>query len=185
MICSTCGKDVDEYYKGRQCKPCIRIPQKASRERNREKERASKRKRYKENPEKFKRTLKISKSKRHVFYLIHQKLYDRYQTIKLTDVFIRKRLRQLVGPTHVITDQEIDERRQQIIRWRRRRKIRQIKKEYTPRKAMLICPLVKREIPCQTCDNMQTHYEKCQGCEYQTSQMRIENARKALQEEPS
>lgn len=169
MICSTCGKDVKGYCKGRQCKTCVRKPQKAWRKANRGKDNAFKRKHYKDNPDEYNRRTKATKEKRHVFYLLHQKLYDRYQRIHVTDAFIRKRIRESPSNVpHVIGDQEIKDKRQKILKYWRKKQIRQIKKEH---KGMIICPLVNREIPGKTCSNMQVHYEKCQGCEYQMTKL--------------
>lgn len=156
MICSTCEKEVDEYYRGRQCKLCFRKPQKAWRQRNREKENAIKRRLYKENPEKFIKAVIASKNKKKFLYIIHHKVRDKRDSQNLTDAYIKKRIRQSWGVFHVITKQEIKDRREQIIKWRQK------KQENT-----LLCPLVKKEIPVKTCHNMQLHYEVCwEECEY-------------------
>ena len=171
MICSTCDTEVDEYYRGKQCKACFRIPQKRWHRNNTEKDNAWSKAYREKNPAQCRQAVRNWRKDNRVYYLIHSKLKTRCHVKNLTDVYIRRQVRRSVGPIHTITDQEIDERRQQIIRWRRKRQLRQVKKEYIPREAMIICSLVEREIPVQTCDNMQIHYEKCQGCEHQINRM--------------
>jgi len=164
MVCSTCGHDVDEYYRGRQCKECFRIPQRAYHRRNRDKENAYAQKRRKENPEKYRRDVETWRKKNRTHYRIHQSLKDKYHARYLTDAYIRKRVRQSVGPIHIITDQDIEERREQIIKWRQKR----IKKQETESKPMAYCLMVKREILADICQNVQVNYlQNCaEDCDY-------------------
>lgn len=170
MICSTCDTEVDEYYRGRQCKRCFRIPQRAWREKDRDKENVKARKRYWKDPKKHSKSVLASKKKRLVHYLVQHRLRDKYNIRRLRDTYIKKLIKRSWPNKNfrIITDQEIKERRQQVIRCRRKKQIKLIKREYTETVSMVICPLVKREIPMETCHNMQAHYEKCQGCEHMT-----------------
>ena len=154
MICSTCDTEVEEYYRGHQCKLCFRIPQKTWRKKNRKKEREAKNRRYKKDPQRFIAAIAKWRAKNGVYYGIHLKLRQRYDTIHLKDTYVRKRVRQLVGPTHVITDQEIDERRQQIIRWRQKR----VKVQETESKTTVYCLMVMKKIPTDTCQSVQVNY---------------------------
>ena len=173
MICSTCGTEVDKYYRGWQCKPCFRKPQKAWRQRNREKENVAAQKRYKQDPEKHRRCVCVSKRKRVIHYLVQHRLRDKYNIRKLTDTYIKKLIKRTWSNKNlrIVADQEIKDRRKQVSRFRWKRDIRQIKKEFKEMVAMVVCPFVKKEIPSETCDNMQSHFEKCEGCEHKTRRL--------------
>jgi len=166
MICSTCGTDVEEYYHGRQCKPCRKKPQIAwwKKRENRDRAEVYRIEWRKNHRGSCIQAVAKCRKKHRVLYNIHSKLKSRYHRRYLTDVYIRKRVRQLLGLTHIVTDQEIDERRQQIIGWREKR----MKKQKSKKEPMVFCPMVKREILLGICRNVQVNYLKnChEDCEH-------------------
>lgn len=170
MICSGCGHDVDEYRRGRQCSLCVAKVLKAWRKRNKQKQYDSAKAWRLDNPERFRKSVRNSYAKRRVLYNIHSKLKCRYELKHLTDVYIRKLVRKTPSNVnYIVTDQQIQERREWIILVRQEK---QKRKEAAARKLMPVCSLVDKEIPAETCRNMQMNYkyEDCSICEYRSVQ---------------
>lgn len=164
MICSTCGTDVEEYYKGKQCKLCVRKPHKAWIRNNRDKANAYSRKWRTNNPEKMRQCNQNWRARKRTIWLIHSRLKVKHHVRYLTDVYVRRQIRRSWGKTpHTISDQEINERRQQIIRWRETR----VKKQEPEKGSRVFCPLVEKEILTDICHNVQKNYpETCrEDCE--------------------
>lgn len=175
MICSTCGKDVVKYYRGHQCTECFRKPQTRWRKRNRDKENMLAQARYTKDPQKHSACVRASKAKRVDHYRVMIRLRDKFDSRYLKDSYVKKRIRESCGnKAHIITEQEINEKRQQIAKFRVAKQRRKDGKAViTPRKLTLFCSLVSRAIPAETCRNMQMNYkyEACSICEYRTKRV--------------